>query len=163
GEVYLLVEVVLRDMDFSVLLNELRIGQMNPQQRQQRIREIAGTKHINKNDIYKIQPDVWLVRSITNDEIEYSVHAKRILDEQKINTEIQECTSEINDLRFECENLEKENDKLSKERELYESQAVKAVSKMNNRSLQETYRSSIILYCKLLDIELPDPKDQFMD
>ncbi|CAG8472092.1 10990_t:CDS:2 [Cetraspora pellucida] len=97
--------------------------------------------------------------------------AKRILDEQttylqKINTEIQECTSEINDLKFECENLEKENDGLSKERELYESQAVKAVSKMNNRSLQETcrtYRSSIILYCKLLDIELPDPKDQFMD
>ncbi|CAG8548762.1 4567_t:CDS:2, partial [Scutellospora calospora] len=98
--------------------------------------------------------------------------AKRILDEQKttylqkINTEIQECTSEINDLKFECENMEKENDKLSKERDRYESQAVQAVSKMNNRSLQETcrsYRSSIILYCKLLDIELPDPKDQFKD
>ncbi|CAG8556081.1 6711_t:CDS:2 [Gigaspora rosea] len=77
--------------------------------------------------------------------------AKRILNEQttylqKINTEIQEYTSNINDLRFECENLEKENEELSKERELYESQAVKSVSKMNNRSLQETY-----------------PKDQFKD
>ncbi|CAG8605202.1 19591_t:CDS:2 [Dentiscutata erythropus] len=95
----------------------------------------------------------------------------RILDEQtiylqKINTEIQEYTSKLNNLRFECENLEKEIEVLSKERELHESHVVKTVSKMNNRSLQETCRSyicSIRLYCQLLDIELPDPKKEFKD
>ncbi|RIB28014.1 hypothetical protein C2G38_2159109 [Gigaspora rosea] len=35
GEVYLLANIVLRDMNLSVLLNELRIGQMSPRQRQQ--------------------------------------------------------------------------------------------------------------------------------
>ncbi|CAG8631174.1 1469_t:CDS:2 [Dentiscutata heterogama] len=95
----------------------------------------------------------------------------RILDEQttylqKINTEIQEFTAKLNNLKFECENLEKEIEALSKERELYESQVMKTVSKMNNRSLQETCRSyifSIRLYCQLVDIELPDPKNEFKD
>ncbi|KAF0542490.1 hypothetical protein F8M41_004590 [Gigaspora margarita] len=78
SEIYLLVEIVLRDMNFSVLINELRIGRMNSQQRQQRIQEIVGTKHINKNDIYKIQSDTWLIHSMTNNDIE-SLFAKRIL------------------------------------------------------------------------------------
>ncbi|RIB04219.1 hypothetical protein C2G38_2222975 [Gigaspora rosea] len=76
GEVYLLVNIVLRDMNLSVLLNELRISRMSPRQCQQRIREIAGTKYINKNNIYKIQPDVWLVHSVTNNDVEYSVRKR---------------------------------------------------------------------------------------
>src|SRR5436190_13763809 len=76
GEVYLLVEIVLRDINFSGFLSELKIGRMSPQQRQQHIREIAGTTCIKPNDIYKIQPDVWIVRSMTNDDIEYSVRKK---------------------------------------------------------------------------------------
>ncbi|KAF0471083.1 hypothetical protein F8M41_025271 [Gigaspora margarita] len=84
SEVYLLVEVVLQDMNFSIFLNELKIGWMNPQQRQQRIREITGTKHIDKNDVYKIQQDVWLVRSMTNNDVEYSVCKRDNSDETNL-------------------------------------------------------------------------------
>ncbi|RIB25151.1 hypothetical protein C2G38_2166593 [Gigaspora rosea] len=83
-EVYLLVEIVLRDMNFSIFLNELRIGQMNSQQCQQCIREITGTKHINKNYIYKIQQDFWLVRFMTNNDVEYSVRKSDISDETNL-------------------------------------------------------------------------------
>ena len=76
GEVYLLVEIVMRDINFSNFLNELKIGRMNPRQRQQRIREIIGNTCINKKDIYKLQPDVWIVHSMTNNDIEYSVRKK---------------------------------------------------------------------------------------
>jgi|GEM_PF-5268288 len=75
GEVYLLVEIVLRDINFSAFLNELKIGRMSPQQRQQRIREIVGT-NINQKDIYKIQSDTWIVHSMTNDDVEYSVRKR---------------------------------------------------------------------------------------
>src|SRR3954447_5283576 len=34
GEIYLLVEIVLQDINFSNFLNELKIGRMNPRQRQ---------------------------------------------------------------------------------------------------------------------------------
>ncbi|KAF0557925.1 hypothetical protein F8M41_011736 [Gigaspora margarita] len=75
-------------MDFSVLLNELRIGRINPQQHQQHIRQIARTKHINKNNIYQIQSDVWLVRLITNDEIKYSVHRKNSIENSDNNLDV---------------------------------------------------------------------------
>ncbi|RIB02425.1 hypothetical protein C2G38_2227878 [Gigaspora rosea] len=67
-EVYLLVEIVLRDMNFSVLLNELKI------------------------DIYKIQSDTWLVRSVTNDNVEYSVH-KRDSENNNLDVTSYVCTS----------------------------------------------------------------------
>ena len=91
GEVYLLIEIVLRDMNFSCFLNELQIGRMNPQQRQQRIREIIGT-HINKKDIFNIQQDTWIVHSMTNDDVEYSVRRRSANNEDKLDISSYICT-----------------------------------------------------------------------
>jgi len=82
GEVYLLVEIVLRDINFDNFLSKLKIGRMNPRQRQQRIREIVGTKFINEKDIYKLQQNVWIVRSMTNDDVEYSVRRRDSSDDE---------------------------------------------------------------------------------
>ena len=82
GEVYLLVEIVLRDINFDNFLSELKIGRMNPRQRQQRIREIVGTKFINEKDVYKLQQNVWIVRSMTNDDVEYSVRRRDSSDDE---------------------------------------------------------------------------------
>ncbi|CAG8649725.1 8936_t:CDS:2, partial [Scutellospora calospora] len=76
SEVYLLIEVVLRDLEFSAFLDELKVGRMNPQRHQQRIREIIGTTNINPNDIYSVGSGIWIVHSITNNDIEYSVRRK---------------------------------------------------------------------------------------
>ncbi|KAF0428722.1 hypothetical protein F8M41_005832 [Gigaspora margarita] len=65
---------------------------MNPQQRQQHIREITRIKHINKNDIYKIQPDVWLVRSMTNSDVEYSVRKRDSTDNNNLDVSLYICT-----------------------------------------------------------------------
>ncbi|RIB23554.1 hypothetical protein C2G38_2170898 [Gigaspora rosea] len=51
SEVYLLVEIVLRDMDFSVLLNELRIGQMNQQQRNSVFEKLLEPTDNNENNL----------------------------------------------------------------------------------------------------------------
>ncbi|RIB02932.1 hypothetical protein C2G38_2226462, partial [Gigaspora rosea] len=69
-------EIVLRDLEVSVFVNELKIGRMNPQRCQQRIHEIVGATKINLNDIYSIRPDIWIVYSMTNDDVENSVRRK---------------------------------------------------------------------------------------
>lgn len=69
-------------MNFSNFLSELKIGRMNPRQRQQRIREILGTNIINKKDVYKLQQNVWIVRSMTNDDIEYSIRRQDSNDDE---------------------------------------------------------------------------------
>ncbi|RIB22742.1 hypothetical protein C2G38_2173204 [Gigaspora rosea] len=69
-EGYLLVEIVLYDLDFLVVLNELNIGRINPQRKQQRISKIAKITQIGSNDIYNISSDTWIVYSMTNDDIE---------------------------------------------------------------------------------------------
>jgi hypothetical protein len=48
------------------------MDRINPRQRQQRIREIVGTKFINEKDVYKLQQNVWIVRSVTNGDVEFS-------------------------------------------------------------------------------------------
>lgn len=89
GEVYLLVEIVLRDIDFSVFLDDLNIGRMNPRQRQQQIREIAGAK-ISQNNIYNISSDTWIIRSMTNTDVEYSVRKNDSRDD--LNLTLYVCT-----------------------------------------------------------------------
>ena len=91
GEVYLLVEIVLRDINFSIFLSELKIGRMNPRQRQQRIWEIVGTNFINEKDIYKLQQNVWLVHSMTNDDVEYSIR-RRDSDNDELDISLYVCT-----------------------------------------------------------------------
>ncbi|RIB02931.1 hypothetical protein C2G38_2226459 [Gigaspora rosea] len=76
SEVYLLAEIVLRGSKVSVFVDELKIGRMNPQRHQQRICEIVGTTKINTNDIYSVRPNIWIVHSMTNDDVEYSVRRK---------------------------------------------------------------------------------------
>ena len=65
---------------------------MNTWQRQQRIREIVGTRNINQKDIFSIQPDVWIVRSMTNDDVEYSVRRKSAKNEDKLDISLYVCT-----------------------------------------------------------------------
>ena len=49
------------------------------------------TTRIKPNDIYKIQPDVWIVRSMTNDDVEYSVRKKDSTNELDITSYICTC------------------------------------------------------------------------
>ncbi|CAG8439204.1 4430_t:CDS:2 [Scutellospora calospora] len=81
-------QIVLRDLEFSTFIDELKVGRMNPRRCQQRIREIAGTTQINLNDIYSVRSDIWVVHSITNDDVEYSVQRKDSMVKNNDNLDI---------------------------------------------------------------------------
>ncbi|KAF0398422.1 hypothetical protein F8M41_009825 [Gigaspora margarita] len=81
SEVYLLVKIVLQNLEFSAFLDDLNIGKMNLQQQQQQIWKIDSSyslvnyANIEKREIEKLQEELTAITTEWKDKDSQDIHS----------------------------------------------------------------------------------------